>query len=448
VLCQVIQEKEAIRMRALQDIEMVIRSVVEEIITAQPEDYGKHRNAFEISMGNDPSAKYGVQAVSEDTDEYLWKHAKEFANMANIDLDQFPLARDRIDLAIQQAKQKVNKMESASKACFGATLYQQQENQQKQQQQQLTQQRAFNYTSPQGNQPISEKNYASESLALGQQTALVLDPSWRANSLLSGRLEKVVMPTERPDLKGLLIQGRGRLSEGDIECMILGNRKTIPLPQPVRLENIIMGIDRLSVLQDRGPKVNSFEQPRQAKRRQTSDLKWLEPNLYLMPNFFQTTTTSNPEEDLKPTTFILATLDLVTGRRDYRVISTEDARIYSAQLQDQQRRGQVQQTGFIFTSNGAIHQTDRSASGLSSTEIEEWQGSDEFRKVLAQIGLIDGRRIEDAWQWELVQQHPEAIEDLKIIWENHLLRSDTTFQKNTTSLLNMLKRPLLQSSFK
>ena len=470
VLCQIIQEKEAIRMRALQDIEMVIRGVVEEIVTANSEEYSKHRYAFEISMGNDPRAKYGVQTALENTDEYLWKHAKEFSKMANIDLDQFPVARERIALAIEQAKKKVAKMESASKSSFGATLHQQQEAQQKQQQ--MTQQRAFNYITPQGNQPVSEIDYASGSLAFGRRTALVLDPSWQANSLLSGRSTKVATPLENlnssgglpPTVSDLLgmgmhFKGQGLWDKTSMskERLSLAIRPNIVLPTAQSTANFL-SFEILSTV--RLPMPTSMEedlfwtgqprallpgQSRQAKSRLVSDMKWLSPNLYLMPNFYQTTTTSKPGEDLKPATFILATLDRVTGKRDYRVISIEDAKIYSAQLQEGNRHGEVEQTGFIFTSNGSIHQTDRSAGGLLPAEIEEWQRSDEFCQLLAQIGLIDGRRIEDAWQWKLVQQHPEALEDLNVIWENHLLRNDTTFQQNVTSLLSMLKRPYLYS---
>ena len=423
-------------------------------------------------MGNDPSAKYGRQTAPEDTNVLLWNHAREFAEKAGIDLEKYPAARDRIALAIKQTKLKVDKMESASKASLGATLYQQQEvqqQQQQQQQQQMTQQRAFNYITPQGDQSISEVNYANGMLAMGRRTALLPDPLWQANCLLSGRLVGRTTPTEHMLItftQNTLSTNQQTVSLSSPSCLanrlltytpanpttftqntFSSNRQTESLSSPSCLAN------RLLTYIPANPTTfteNTFSSNRQtvslsslcqAEGSLTGNKGWFFPNLYLLPNFYQTTTTSMPGEDLKPATFIMATLDKATGRRDYRVISTEDARVYSAQLQNENRHGEVEQTGFIFTANGAIHQTDRSTSGLSPAAVEEWQKSDEFHQILAQIGLIDGRRIEEQWQWKLVHEHPKALDDLKTIWKNHLLRSDTTFQQNVSSLLDMLKRP-------
>lgn len=347
ISCQSTLEKDAIRMRAIQDIEMVIRNIVDKIIEKSPYEFSRYEGAFKIKMDNDPSKKYGVQITLVDTEAYLMKYANNFAFGAGINLNDYPEEKKRIEAAIKQVKQKVNVMESPAKASLGATLHQHQEVQQNQDQQVQQKQRQFSLSTDYY-KAVQEENYPTESLRIGKATSLV--------------------------------------------------------PKAEYLANKVLGTN------------------------------WFLPNLYLLPNFYQTIEGSHNGKNLKASTFILGTLDKSTGKRDYRLISAKDAKYYTKQLRDKNRVNEVEQTAVLFTSNGSIHQTDRSAACLSSKEFEEWQQSEEFRNVIAQVGLIDGRIIEQKRQKNLVQNTPKIINDLERIQKNHLFTNDVTNKQNWESL--------------
>jgi hypothetical protein len=350
VVCQVLMENDAIRMRSLQDIEMIVRGIVKDILEANPEKFDVHEGAFKLEMNNDPRSKYGVQVTEVETRAFLKSYAKRFAAKAAINLEDFPKAKRRIKAAIQQVGAKINMMESPVKASLGATLHQHKEVDEQQNQQ--VQQKQHKYHSGSSCLEKIEVNYANEELRIGSITALQ--------------------------------------------------------PNPAYLANQVLGVD------------------------------WLLPNLYFLPNFYGTTrdTVAGTTRDtvagknLKHSSFILAFQDKSTGKKDYRLISVNDAKLYSLQLQERDRKNEASQTAVIFTSNGIVHQTDRSAEGLSVSEIEKWQESDEFRLVLAQAGLIDGRCFEKTIQHKIVNKDKKKIEDLERIYNEHILAYKTSAQDN------------------
>lgn len=350
ISCQVILETNAIKLRAIQDIEMIIREIA--VINLENGfNVSKQKNALQIEMNNDPSKKYGVQVTTQETQQYLMHYANNFASKAGIELEEHIEAKNRIAAAILQVSQKMKTIDSPVKANLLATLFQHQNTQQDQTLYNHQRKHTHN-TSIDFKSAAKEEDYAKNSLQIGSITSLIPNESFLANHVLN--------------------------------------------------------------------------------------VKWLLPNLYLLPNFYRTIEQGG---QLKPSSFILATQNCKTNERDYRVISTMDAIVYSKQLKNRERSDN-QQTAILFTSNGAIHQTDLSEARLSIIECEKWRQSEEFRLILAQVGLIDGRSIERSRQWEFVKKTPGIMADLERIQSNQLLNQDITNQRNWENLMEMLNRPV------
>lgn len=331
------EEKEAIKMRAKQDIEMVIRGIKHKKISA----------LLKIPMINDPREKYGSPVEPIDAEIFLKNYAESLAKKAGLELKNFPEEKKRIEKAIQEVKQKVPFFETSTLNNFNAAMHQHQEahehtNQKVNQQQRQVKTATFNAKG------APEDNLAENDLRIGADTALVLPEEWRANRVL--------------------------------------------------------GVDLLS------------------------------PNLYLFPNFINTIEHSN--ENLKTAAYILAVQDNGTKRRDYRLISAKDAAIYTKQLQNRKPEDN-QQTAILFTSNGSIHQSDRTQK-LTEEEIESWQQSEEFRDILAQVGLLNSKQIEEDRQCKLILEKPGRLNSLEKILKRNVFFSDEAFGERWSCLQNML----------
>lgn len=341
---QTIQEKEAIKLRAEQDIAMVIRKAVKETKNSQGIS-----SLFLVEMTNDPTTKYGGKTNPVPADQYLRDLADSFAEKGKIDLEQHPKLKQRIKDLIEEVKNKVPFFDASTRHNFNATMVQHQDQEvaatQKVREQQKQLKTPVYFLSAE-----DEYDYAKKELRIGKETALVLN------------------------------------------------------------------------------------EERQARRFFNMD--WLSENLYLLNNYIHTIESAKAGECMKPPTFILATLNKITNQRDYRLISVRDARIYKKQLQNQESKGD--QTAVLFTANGSIFQTDRSVDGLTKDEIEEWRLSDEFRKVIAEVGLISGRQIEEQWQRKLLYNNPERLAALEEILGAQMFYTDDVFQHEWESLKNML----------
>lgn len=171
------RQKKSIVMRALQEIQFVIRNRIKNELRAQlksPEEQIKifkaHEKAFLLDLGRDPFSAYGQGSIEMDTEKVLMAQANNFAQKANVPLDENPVEKKRIEQIIHQTKQVVDKIAAKASEDLSANAHQhqQQERQQeaKQEQQAQMEQNTYSYNAFNTKRALMPLKYAEDELSL------------------------------------------------------------------------------------------------------------------------------------------------------------------------------------------------------------------------------------------------------------------------------------------
>lgn len=351
------RQKKAIVMRALQEIQFVVRNRVKQELRnylKSPEEqikiFHEHSKAFLLELGRDPFTIYGLGSIEKDAGKVLLEQAEDFAKKANLPLDENPTEEARIMQIINQTKLLIDTISTKASEDLSANAFQHQhqERQQeaRQQQQALTEQHAQSTNALQGRRATEPLKYAEEVLSL-------------ASSDISKNVSKNHLPVQA-------LFGSKVLASG------------VEIAQ------------------------NVFEFLHRTYEESTT--------FAFEGHHFYTLMV------VKPIEYFLLIEDEIEGKSIKKVlaVSIDDAASYQAQLLNENPVGKMKRRVALFSSNGMIAQNGKANFGFSIEELKSFEKDPWFKSVLFDIGLINGQIRDEKKFVELIKKDPE---ETKTLWD-------------------------------